>query len=702
MLRVVIVVIILAMLAPVVFLEPVAVSAMTGSGTAGDPYMIYDVDDLQDMNTYVGGTRYSRPWDDDFGYAGQSGTWTTYPIEGYSPELFWNKVDEETSDGDSTYIQAGSDGAYCLLSPEATPLSLPSDATNIVVYIRARVRNTGSGTSYIQGMLNIDGTEYLVGSNTAVSSQSYALRTWTMTEYPPRGIGGWTVTDVYSLSTSGVGVKVSDAIPNIRITQLYLEVSYSMPAYYFELANDIDASATQTWNGGAGFIPVGDGTTFTGHFDGKNYTISGLYINRPSTNDVGLFGYCEGSTIRNVILASMNITGRRDVGALVGDLDVTWPGYVKGEVSNCHSSGTVIGNSPWNIGGLIGACQADVLDCTSSCTVSAPYADNVGGLVGWFYRWTVGPATLMERCSASGTVTGGDEVGGLIGGSEDAVIDSCFATGNVSGESRVGGLIGVFNREGSGEASLSDSYATGDVTSTGTEGEFGGLIGAVNYDSYSVTVENSYSTGEVYADGCYDVGGFIGYLDNDVIVRKCFTLSNVIGDEQIGGFVGECYGSTSDCYARGSVTGTSYVGGFVGESETGSNTTNCYSVGKVTGSSDVGGFCGLSNGTILNSFWDTQTSGQPTSDGGTGKNTTEMKTETTFTGAGWAFEEAEIPIWNIADNCNDGYPYLCQFCYLSWLCLGGCYIPEWPGNFTQVLCFQPNAMIEGTILPNRT
>ncbi|MGB6872666.1 MAG: hypothetical protein WBE46_00750, partial [Dehalococcoidia bacterium] len=67
--------------------------------------------------------------------------------------------------------------------------------------------------------------------------------------------------------------------------------------------------------------------------------------------------------------------------------------------------------------------------------------------------------------------------------------------------------------------------------------------------------------------------------------------------------------------------------------------------------------------TVTNSFWDTQTSGQATSDGGTGKNTTEMKNIATFSGAGWSIIEVTNPetrnpsyIWNIVDD--ETYPFL--------------------------------------------
>ena len=67
--------------------------------------------------------------------------------------------------------------------------------------------------------------------------------------------------------------------------------------------------------------------------------------------------------------------------------------------------------------------------------------------------------------------------------------------------------------------------------------------------------------------------------------------------------------------------------------------------------------------TVSNSFWDTESSGQATSDGGIGMNTTEMKDIATFSGAGWniiTVANTSIRnlayIWNIVDD--ETYPFL--------------------------------------------
>ena len=149
-------------------------------------------------------------------------------------------------------------------------------------------------------------------------------------------------------------------------------------------------------------------------------------------------------------------------------------------------------------------------------------------------------------------------------------------------------------------------------------------------------------------------------------------LDNVADESWgIGGFIGENDDSEiTDCYARGSISATGAqatseaIGGFSGYNA--STEENCYSTGLITtnGIIDIGGFCGLnSGGTITDCFWDTVTSGQPASDGGTGKTTIQMKTQSTFTDAGWDFGT----IWAVSP-CNNGYPCLLRVnpgCYTA-------------------------------------
>jgi len=148
-----------------------------------------------------------------------------------------------------------------------------------------------------------------------------------------------------AFSGGGAGT-VASPYQITNATQLQ-EMKDNLNAHYV-LMNDIDCSVTVTWNGGAGFEPVGYDQyhPFRGTFDGRDYIITGLYINRPSTTGVGLFGNVQYTTIKNVGLEDVDITGGHGVGALVAtDHYVT---YI-----NCYSTGDANGDS--SVGGLLGS-----------------------------------------------------------------------------------------------------------------------------------------------------------------------------------------------------------------------------------------------------------------------------------------------------------------------------------------------------------
>jgi hypothetical protein len=212
-----------------------------------------------------------------------------------------------------------------------------------------------------------------------------------------------------------------------------------------------------------------------------------------------------------------------------------------------------------------------------------------------------------------------------------------------SSSSDVGGVAGE------NDGSISNCYSMGTVSG----GPAGGLIGE-NWGS----VSKCYSTSTVSGYNC--VGGLVGEKNGYSNISNCYSTGAVSGYFAVGGLVGaDDGGSISNCYAMGSVSGSSgsqWVGGLIGYNQGGS-ISNCYSTGAVSGSSYVGGLAGriFYGGSILGSFWDTQTSGWTTSAGGTGKTTAEMKTLSTFTSAEWDF----VAAWGMGNGQT--YPYLKLF-----------------------------------------
>ena len=311
----------------------------------------------------------------------------------------------------------------------------------------------------------------------------------------------------------------------------------------YEMVVDLDfdtngngrADAGDTyWNNGAGWEPMELGSTF----DGEGHTIANLYINRTSEDGVGLFGSPFQGRIQEVGLISADITGRNEVGGLVGD------GHGL-QITDSYVTGTISGES--GIGGLIGDSFEGTIT-SSYATASVSGADCVGGLIG------DSNADVIINSHATGTVAGTDnEVGGLVGDSFSGTITASYATGSVSGDGSVGGLIGD-----SHSVTLDASYATGAVV--GTSDEVGGLVG----DSFSDAITASYATGSV--SGGDSIGGLIGDSSSGTI-NASYATGSVSGDgDDVGGLIGNWFQTTiTVSYWDTQTTGQSSSDGGIGK-----------------------------------------------------------------------------------------------------------------------------------------
>ncbi|ANQ48035.1 T9SS type A sorting domain-containing protein [Flammeovirga sp. MY04] len=174
---------------------------------------------------------------------------------------------------------------------------------------------------------------------------------------------------------------------------------------HFVLKADIDASETKTWNDGKGFKPVEKVSSF----DGLNYSISNLFINRPDENDVGFIGRYIVEHVRNLQLINVDITGNVYVGGAAGSNNLT-------QMSNIFVSGKVTGTN--HVGGIIG----DVSEFQSSALINAAQVNGdeyVGGIVGRIaYLHNVGSKKLQVfhiNDKNYGDVSGNDFVGPFVG-----------------------------------------------------------------------------------------------------------------------------------------------------------------------------------------------------------------------------------------------------------------------------------------------
>ena len=313
----------------------------------------------------------------------------------------------------------------------------------------------------------------------------------------------------------------------------------------YALGRDIDASGTATWNGGQGFIPIGEAPDentapeqFVGTLDGEGHVVSGLTIhgsggppnwNGPVINNyVGLFADIGPSgSIRNIGLTNSNISSILNrVGALAG--------LNEGQISDAFATGTVSAGGAV-VGGLVGENEG---------IITQSYAN----------------VAVIQSCGSCGF-----GAGGLVGYQFNGSTTLSYATGSVNAQSGAsGGLIGS-NYQGN----ISQSYATGAVSSTATSVTVGGLVGV-----------------------------------------------------DTGGSIDQAYAVGLVAPASGTLSGK--VGGLLGGAPT--------------------------SPTITNSYWDTDSTGEATSQGGVGLPTVQLKS-----GLPTGFDSA---VWTIDGTTNSGYPFL--------------------------------------------
>lgn len=242
---------------------------------------------------------------------------------------------------------------------------------------------------------------------------------------------------------------------------------------YYVLENDIDLTAKygkdkESWT------PLSLGKD--GIFDGQGHTITGLYIDKESTVNLGLFsGINIGGTVKNLKLTNVRITAngynekaKQFNASLEGDAR-----YVNAEVTGASASGIYVG-------ALTGDCKGAIENVVVTDAVLKVSGSRVGGLTGRIY---------------------GDE-------GTAVKVNNVYVEATIEGVSRLGGIVGLIDAK---------SKATFE-TPTITNAMFKGTIkGATAFPT-----EDSYIAGEY-------LGGFAGYA-------RAFEASNIVVDATIEGF----------------------------------------------------------------------------------------------------------------------------------------------------------------------
>lgn len=196
--------------------------------------------------------------------------------------------------------------------------------------------------------------------------------------------------------------------------------------------------------------------------------------------------------------------------------------------------------------------------------------DNVG-LFGYLSKNSV-----VDSLNIYGELEGTSNVGGFAGYCEKGTISNCTNQATINGNNDAGGICGYIT-----EGTIQNCSNAGDIISR--ENKAGGIAGETSQTKVegcsNIAIIRSYTLNSY-------TGGICGRMNNGSSLSYCLNSGIVIGENRIGGIVGEAENSTiNECLVTNEVIRTGYVEG-----------------------ANEGYICGLSTGTttLAKSFFDNQ------------------------------------------------------------------------------------------------
>ncbi|WP_165972400.1 cadherin-like beta sandwich domain-containing protein [Paenibacillus piri] len=317
------------------------------------------------------------------------------------------------------------------------------------------------------------GSNLIIGSNiitVKVTASDGTVNTYTVTVIRNRFAGG------DGTAASPFLIATAEQLDAVRLDY--------QKAY--QLIADIDLSSYATANGGQGWEPI----YFEGSLDGNGHRITGLTIQRPTEDQVGLFNYIYIGSAFNLEILQASVVGQDNAGILVGWLSSS-------TATNVRTSGNVTGRN--NVGGLTGYVTGGSITSSSSLADVTGSGSAVGGLVGNHYNYG-----RVETSFAEGSVHGSSQAGGLVGNDNYGTISNSYATGQVvANNASAGGLIG---RTSNG--TYTKNYAAGKVLGGSAAG---GLVGTRTSGTFTNNYWNTTSSGRSNGSGTGTSTGLTGY-----------------------------------------------------------------------------------------------------------------------------------------------------------------------------------------------
>lgn len=349
----------------------------------------------------------------------------------------------------------------------------------------------------------------LPDENYIVNYDTYDVINWSGIKY--KGMRYHAIEDLLLVEKEQEPVK-----KQIIRTVADLEKIRQNPNGYFKLSGNLDLSDYAL---GEGWKPI---EQFGGTLDGRGYTISNLTVHRPSSINVGLFGTLTGTAkITNVKFEKANVSGGQYVGVLAG--------VCAGNVSHVQVlSGSVAGQTNY-VGGLVGSQNGGTI---SNCIVTLNTItgkQDVGGIVGILTSGT------LTKSGARTNIIGSESTGGVIGSVSATLVGSVAyihevcSNVQITGTTNVGGIIGEIEVIAGNKVDLKNSYSKGAIN--GSNRNSGGLVGFVSSVGVATLEFGSLYTTLDILEKSSTSGGCIGYTD--IAITSAISLSDCFWEKDL-------------------------------------------------------------------------------------------------------------------------------------------------------------------------
>ena len=333
------------------------------------------------------------------------------------------------------------------------------------------------------------------------------------------------------------------------------EVNGGSAALNARLVRDIDLSSICSER--SPWTPIGDQASnkdYRGTFDGQNHKITGLYLENTGTfNSVssyytGLFGLCDGATVKNLSVYGEAKAITRYVAGIAGRACGVST-HRTATIENCHNFVTLTGEPTndqiYGHAGVVATAQDAVIrGCSNQADITG-YQGYTGGIVAVASHGE----TTIENCWNTGNIhlrgwqTEFRGVGGIAGRLENtATVTNCYNTGNISFfyktqriAQAAGGIVGYVGGSSTNDVTLTGCYSTGKVSGEyDDKASMGALVGGIIGDKTTLTAEKCF-----YRDGAVKTSG--AETTTVTVQGTAFTAENGLLAEALGdGYTDSC------------------------------------------------------------------------------------------------------------------------------------------------------------------